>query len=167
MGCTGPGCLTVLVMLCGALGDAAGRGKSPVPAPRDDPRARWASMVPREEGAVCGCCSGSGVQAGPSCQPVQAEGLPWPGEGSWGLQLQCVAASVGHCFCLVFCFTLILLKIASRGCPVGVYRCFAEGFVNFWSCICLCKYIYAHTEVCTYICVCECMFVYLCMLLCT
>ena len=52
---------------------------------------------------------------------------------------------------LSFCLMLILLKIAGRGCPVVVYGCFAEGFVNFWSCTCLYKYIYTCTHIHIYV----------------
>lgn len=124
----GAGCLAALTVLCGALGDAPGRGKSPISAPTGDTATAWASVVPGEERADCGCCSGSG------CDQVPGRGTCFPqlglGEGA-GICSHHVRQQVrGTAPCLFCCFTLVLLKIAGRGCPFVVYRCFAEGFLN-------------------------------------
>lgn len=107
----------------------------------------------------------SGSQLSAHARRAARSGRETPGlarERSRDLQSPCAAASAGHrSLCLIFCFTLILLKIAGRGCPVVVYRCFAEGFVNFWSCTCLYKYIYIYIYIHahTYTFICECMYV--------
>lgn len=163
MGCTGAGCLAALALLCGVLGDAPSRGKSPVPAPSGDPGADGRPWSPGRRGLFASAAAALGCERVPALSPCKESSSLRPGNTQLGLGKG--AGMCGHrvrqqvrdtALCLIFCFTLTLLKIAGRGCPVVVYRCFAEGFVNFWSCTCLYKYIYIymHTHIRLYVNVC-------------
>lgn len=110
-------------------------------------------MVPGEGRAVCRCHSGSGVQVGSSSPAGRGSGSgQGQGAGIWSHRVWQQVWDATPC--LGFCFMLALLRIAGRGCPVVVYRCFGEGFVSFCSCTCLYKSIYTYTFVCIHICVC-------------
>lgn len=161
------GCLAALAVLCGALGDAPSRGKSPVPAPSGDPGAEGHPRSLGRRGLFVGAAVALGCEQVPALSPLKESGLLRPGVPQLGL-----GKEAGICSCrawqqvrdtttrLSFHFMLILLKIAGKGCPVVVSRCFAEAFVDFWSHTCLYKYIYAHIY--TYICQCMYACVYFC-----
>lgn len=98
MGCTGLGCLAVLAVLCGALGDVPSRGKSMVSAPGGLDGHSW---FLRRGGPFAGATVALECEWFPAL--LQGEGLAQ----ARGRELGCgvtvvVAASVGHCSILGF-----------------------------------------------------------------
>lgn len=149
MGCTGLGCLAVLAVLCGALGDAPSRGKSLVPAPGGldgHPRSLGRG------GPFAGATVALGCEWVPALQ--QREGLVQARGKELGSGVTVCGSKCGTLLYAWVSASFTLLRIAGRGCPVVVYRCFGEGFVSFCSCTCLYKSIYTYTFICIHICVC-------------